>query len=94
MRQMSTCQTAANEFLRHYWHSIFPPPSQASLPLTETIKSQRAAKAAKMAGYLASTHEKVGAIVKAAPYEKVDPKRVELVSMKVLRRQFMLTYVT
>ena len=47
-----------------------------------------------MAGYLASTHEKVGAIVKAAPYEKVDPKRVELVSMKVLRRQLMLTYVT
>jgi hypothetical protein len=34
-----------------------------------------------MAGYLASTHEKVEAIVKAAPYEKVDPKRVELVSM-------------
>ena len=32
-----------------------------------------------MAGYLASTHEKVEAIVKAAPYEKVDPKRVELV---------------
>ena len=94
MRQMSTCQTAANEFLRHYWHSIYPPPSQASLPLTETIRSQRAAKAAKMAGYLASTHEKVGAIVKAAPYEKVDPKRVELVSMKVLRRQLMLTYVT
>lgn len=81
MRQMSTCQTAANEFLRHYWHSIYPPPSQASLPLTETLKSQRAAKAAKMAGYLASTHEKVEAIVKAAPYEKVDPKRVEVVSV-------------
>jgi len=79
MRQMSTCQTAANEFLRHYWHSIYPPASQASLPLTETLKNQRAAKAAKMAGYLASTHEKVEAIVKAAPYEKVDPRRVELV---------------
>lgn len=83
MRQMSTCQTAANEFLRHYWHSIYPPPSQASLPLTETLKNQRAAKAAKMAGYLASTHEKVEAIVKAAPYEKVDPRRVELVSTNV-----------
>ena len=33
-----------------------------------------------MAGYLASTHEKVEAIVKAAPYEKVDPRRVEVVS--------------
>lgn len=79
MRQMSTCQTAANEFLRHYWHSIYPPPSQASLPLTEVLKNQRAAKAAKMAGYLASTHEKVGAIVKSATFEKVDPRRVELV---------------
>ena len=81
---MSTCQTAANEFLRHYWHSIYPPPSQASLPLTETLKNQRAAKAAKMAGYLASTHEKVEAIVKAAPYEKVDPRRVELVRTEAL----------
>jgi len=84
MRQMSTCQTAANEFLRHYWHSIYPPPSQSSLPLTETLKSQRAAKAAKMAGYLASTQEKVEAIVKAAPYEKVDPRRVELAMRPVL----------
>jgi len=84
MRQMSTCQTAANEFLRHYWHSIYPPPSQASLPLTETLKNQRAAKAAKMAGYLASTQEKVDAIVKAAPYEKVDPRRVELAMRPVL----------
>lgn len=79
MLQMSTCQTAANEFLRHYWHSIYPPPSQASLPLTEVLKSQRAAKAAKMAGYLATTREKVDAIVRAASHEKVDPKRVELV---------------
>jgi len=93
MRQMSTCQTAANEFLRHYWHSIYPPPSQASLPLTETLKNQRAAKAAKMAGYLANTHEKVEAIVKAAPYEKVDPRRVELVRV-IDRRRSMLTLVT
>lgn len=94
MRQMSTCQTAANEFLRHYWHSIYPPPSQASLPLTETLKNQRAAKAAKMAGYLASTHEKVEAIVKAAPREKVDPRRVELVSVNVPGWPYMLMYVT
>jgi len=84
MRQMSTCQTAANEFLRHYWHSIYPPPSQASLPLTEVLKNQRAAKAAKMAGYLASTHEKVEAIVRAASYDKVDPRRVELAMKPVL----------
>lgn len=94
MRQMSTCQTAANEFLRHYWHSIYPPPSQASLPLTEVLKNQRAAKAAKMAGYLASTYEKVEAIVKTAPYEKVDPRRVELVGTGVPRRADVLTLIT
>lgn len=94
MRQMSTCQTAANEFLRHYWHSIYPPPSHSSLPLTETLKGQRAAKAAKMAGYLASTQEKVDAIVKAAQYEKVDPRRVELVSVDVPGRPHVLTYNT
>jgi transcription initiation factor TFIIH subunit 1 len=93
MRQMSTCQTAANEFLRHYWHSIYPPPSQASLPMTETLRNQRAAKAAKMAGYLASTHEKVEAIVKAAPREKVDPRRVELVCAHVQGQAFMLTFL-
>jgi hypothetical protein len=32
-----------------------------------------------MAAYLTSTHEKVEAIIKAASYEKVDPRRVELV---------------
>lgn len=80
MRQMSTCQTAANEFLRQFWSSIYPPPSQASTPLTEAVKNQRAAKAAKMAGYLASTHEKVAALIRAAAFEKVDPKRVETVS--------------
>lgn len=91
---MSTCQTAANEFLRHYWHSIYPPPSQASLPLTEVLKNQRAAKAAKMAGYLASTHEKVEAIVKTASYEKVDPRRVELVGADARGSGDVLTLMT
>jgi len=63
------------------------------LPLTETLKNQRAAKAAKMAGYLASTHENVEAIVKAAPHEKVDPRRVELVSVKVPGQAHTLTYM-
>jgi transcription initiation factor TFIIH subunit 1 len=81
MRQMSTCQTAANEFLRQFWTSVYPPPSHVSAPLSEAAKSQRAAKEAKMAGYLASTHEKVAALVRAATFEKVDPKRVETVSV-------------
>jgi hypothetical protein len=80
MRQMSTCQTAANEFLRQFWLSVYPPPSQLSVPLTETVKIQRASKAAKVIGYLATTREKVTALVRTATQEKVDPKRVEMVS--------------
>lgn len=47
-----------------------------------------------MAGYLASTYEKVEAIVKAASYEKVDPRRVELVRADVWGRVDTLTPVT
>lgn len=45
-----------------------------------------------MAGYLVSTQEKVDAVVKAAQYEKVDPRRVELVSVNVPGRPHVLTY--
>jgi len=84
IRQMSTCQTAANEFLRQFWTSIYPPSSHFSAPLSEAAKSQRAAKEAKMAGYLASTHEKVAALVRAATFEKVDPKRVETAMQPII----------
>jgi len=84
MRQMSTCQTAANEFLRQFWLSVYPPPSQLSVPLTETVKIQRASKAAKVIGYLATTREKVTALVRTATQEKVDPKRVEMAMKPVL----------
>ena len=48
-----------------------------------------------MAGYLASTYEKVEAIVKAAPREKVDPRRVELVSLYIFGggRAHMMTFI-
>jgi len=76
LRQMTTCQTAANEFLRQFWSAIYPPLSdlQSANPPTS---AQKAAKAAKMAGYLAKTHEKVDALVRAAHAEGVDPSRVQ-----------------
>lgn len=46
--------------------------------------SQRAAKAAKMAGYLAGTGEKVSALVRAAQFEGVDSVRVEVVRVPLL----------
>ena len=77
-RQLTTCQTAANEFLRQFWTSIYPPP--ADLPTPTSTAAQRSAKAAKMAGYLGKTHEKVDALVRAAVLEGVEGNRVVVVS--------------
>ncbi|KAG2354888.1 hypothetical protein BDR07DRAFT_1428008, partial [Suillus spraguei] len=79
-RQLTTCQTAANEFLRQFWTSLYPPPMTATSSATP---SQNAAKAAKMAGYLSKTREKVDALVRASQLEGVEPERVE-VAMKPL----------
>ena len=79
-RQMTTCQTAANEFLRQFWLTVYPPP--ADLQLASAVSpAQKAAKAAKMIGYLEKTHEKVGALVGTAKQNGVDPARVQMVSL-------------
>ncbi|KZO93072.1 hypothetical protein CALVIDRAFT_267239 [Calocera viscosa TUFC12733] len=86
-RQMTTCQTAANEFLRQFWGAVLPPPpppppiyagagAGAAGDRIGLSGRERAAKAQKMAGYLARTGEKVDALVKAAEGEGVDPERV------------------
>ena len=75
---MRTCQTAANEFLRQFWSAICPPPAEPQT-LAVATPAQKATKAAKMIGYLAKTHEKVDALIRAAHVEGVDPKRVEIV---------------
>ncbi|EIW82730.1 hypothetical protein CONPUDRAFT_163808 [Coniophora puteana RWD-64-598 SS2] len=82
---MRTCQTAANEFLRQFWTSMYPPialPGLSNGALTTAADQQnRAAKAAKMAGYLGKTHEKVASLVEIAKREGADVSRVE-VAMK------------
>ncbi|KIK97803.1 hypothetical protein PAXRUDRAFT_824572 [Paxillus rubicundulus Ve08.2h10] len=81
-RQLMTCQTAANEFLRQFWISIYPPPSDFPTPSSlSSTATQRSAKAAKMAGYLGKTHEKVDALVRGAGVEGVEGGRV-VVAMK------------
>ncbi|OJT15757.1 RNA polymerase II transcription factor B subunit 1 [Trametes pubescens] len=82
-RQMTTCQTAANEFLRQFWLAIYPPPSE-SQTLAPATPAQKAAKAAKMVGYLGKTHEKVEALVRAAHQEGVDPARVKIAMKPVV----------
>ncbi|RDX55046.1 hypothetical protein OH76DRAFT_1372618 [Lentinus brumalis] len=82
-RQMTTCQTAANEFLRQFWLAIYPPGNE-SQALSTATPAQKAAKAAKMIGYLGKTHEKVEALVGAAHREGVDPARVQVAMKPIL----------
>ncbi|KAI0082063.1 hypothetical protein K474DRAFT_1655997 [Panus rudis PR-1116 ss-1] len=82
-RSMTTCQTAANEFLRQFWLSIYPPASEFQTA-SSVNSAQKAAKAAKMAGYLEKTHEKVTALVRQAHQEGVDPQRVQVAMKPVL----------
>ena len=82
--QMTTCQTAANEFLRQFWLAMYPPPND-SQALSVATPAQKAAKAAKMAGYLAKTPEKIDALVAMARKEGADPARVQVVSAFPLR---------
>lgn len=77
--QMTTCQTAANEFLRQFWSSMYPPVAEQQI-LAPLTPAQKAAKAAKMIGYLVKTHEKVDALVRSAQLEGFDATRVEIVS--------------
>lgn len=77
-RQMTTCQTAANEFLRQFWSATYPPLSDNPV-LSAQTPPQRAAKAARMIGYLATTHEKVAAIIQSGQQQGVDPNRVKMV---------------
>ena len=76
-RQMRTCQTAANEFLRQFWSAIYPPVGE-TLGGPTTL-AQKTAKATRMAGYLIKTPEKVAAIIRAAEMAGVDRARVQIV---------------
>ncbi|KAJ7902095.1 hypothetical protein B0H14DRAFT_2669902 [Mycena olivaceomarginata] len=82
-RQMTICQTATNEFLRQFWSSMYPPAAEVQVVAVAT-PAQRAAKAAKMIGYLSKTQEKIDALVYMGPQHKVDPARIEIAMKPVL----------
>lgn len=85
---MTTCQTAANEFLRQFWSATYPPPVDPQSVLSIATPAQRAAKAAKMVGYLAKTSEKVGALVRMAQQHGLDGSRVETARVVLLWLRF------
>ena len=75
---MTTCQTAANEFLRQFWTAQYPP--QTDTLLGTQTNAQRTAKATRMVEYLSRTQEKVDAIVNSGLFYSVDPARIKTVS--------------
>lgn len=76
---MTTCQTAANEFLRQFWLATYP--QAGDIPaVASATPAQRATKAAKMISYISKTPEKVHALVQVAQQHGIDPTRVEAVS--------------
>ena len=75
---MRTCQTAANEFLRQFWSSIYPSANEHQL--APATPAQKNAKATRMAGYLVKTPQKVDAIVTAAHRAGVDRGKITVVS--------------
>jgi transcription initiation factor TFIIH subunit 1 len=81
-RQMRTCQTAANEFLRQFWSAIYPPAGE-TLGGPTTL-AQKTVKATRMASYLTKTPEKVAAIIRAAEMAGADRVRVQIVCPPVL----------
>jgi transcription initiation factor TFIIH subunit 1 len=64
MSQVSTCHNAACEFLRQFWSAVLPTP-QGTLGGAQTPE-QKAAKAKKMATFLAGTQKKVESVVASA----------------------------
>ncbi|VDC06943.1 unnamed protein product [Peniophora sp. CBMAI 1063] len=78
--QMRSVQTAANEFLRQFWSAIYP----STREVTPQTPAQKAQKAARMAGFLVKTPEKVKALVREAAATNVDQKKVEAAMRPVL----------
>jgi len=93
-QQMSTCQTAANEFLRQFWSAMYPSVEMQSN--TISTPAQRTAKAAKMVGYLGKTPERVMSLVQAAREEGIDANIVESAFAPLLAsvEQALQTYRT
>lgn len=84
LAQITTCATATNEFLRQFWSALYPPPPPTdSLSLGTLTTAQRETKIIKMAGYIARTREKVGAVILTAQHAGVELSVVETVSIGV-----------
>ncbi|KAF8588721.1 BSD-domain-containing protein [Ramaria rubella] len=83
LRQMTTCQTAGNEFLRQFWSAIYPPSSDLQT-LATASPAHKAAKADRMADYLSRTPAKVDALIHMARQEGADVIKVQVALQPLL----------
>ncbi|KIL65942.1 hypothetical protein M378DRAFT_192221 [Amanita muscaria Koide BX008] len=75
-KQMASAQTSANEFLRQYWSSIYPPLTESQNTIIST-PSQRTARASKMIGYITHVPENINMLKKTAEQNGIDPRLIE-----------------
>lgn len=73
MNDVLACQGAANEYLRLFWTAVAPDAAGNARLST----ADRSAKAARMAGYLARTPERVELVVADAVAAGIERERVE-----------------
>ncbi|PFH53830.1 hypothetical protein AMATHDRAFT_137016 [Amanita thiersii Skay4041] len=82
-KQMTACQITANEFLRQFWSSVYPPLAELQT-ISVVTPAQRSAKAAKMIGYISQTPEKVNILKAIAEQNGIDPNRIETAMKPIL----------
>ena len=84
LRQMTSCQSAANEFLRQFWSAVLPAKAFDITVAAHATPAQKAARAQKMIGYLERTEERVRGVLSEAQSANVDPQRVRFVCVSRL----------
>ena len=79
LKLMTSCQTSANEFLRHFWSAILPARQGDFSAIAKATPVQKASRAAKMIGYLAKTDDRVALVLKEAAMAGQDLDRIRFV---------------
>ncbi|PPQ99447.1 hypothetical protein CVT24_005254 [Panaeolus cyanescens] len=82
-KDMIACQTATDEFLRQFWSAVYPPLGDLQVA-SQATPAQRAAKAARMIGYISATPEKVQKLIRAGEMHGCPPKKIETAMKPVL----------
>ncbi|GAA96985.1 uncharacterized protein L969DRAFT_90393 [Mixia osmundae IAM 14324] len=78
LREMVSCQAAANEFLRLYWSACLPARPDDISPAASATPAQKAQKAQRMITYLGKTSDRIQVVLQSARDQRVDVELVKL----------------